>query len=201
MKLPQRIFLASGNRHKIEELEQLLHPLGIGLTSALDSSKKEVEEDQPDLRGNALKKAEFWFAETGIPSLADDTGLEVDVLNGAPGVFSARYAGEDASYSDNVNKLLKELSGETKRSARFRTAIAFVTDGERYTFEGVCSGEILKERKGDKGFGYDPIFRPDGYEKTFAELSADEKNKISHRGKALEKFIAFLRNWDKEKTD
>lgn len=200
MNLPQRIFLASGNRNKVEELEQLLLPLGFGLTSVLDSKNgKEVEEDQPDLEGNALKKAEFWFAETGTPSLADDTGLEVDALNGAPGVYSARYAGEHASYSDNVNKLLIKLSGETKRSARFRTIIAFVTAEGKYTFEGECSGEILDERMGDKGFGYDPIFRPDGYEKTFAELSAVEKNKISHRGKALEKFIAFLRNWDREK--
>lgn len=202
MNLPQKIFLASGNRHKIEELEQLLGPLGIELTSALDnSSGKEVEEDQPDLESNALKKAEFWFAETGISSLADDTGLEVDALNGAPGVYSARYAGEATSYSDNMNKLLEELSGESKRSARFRTVIAFVTGDGKYTFEGECSGEILDERMGDKGFGYDPIFRPDGYDKTFAELSGVEKNKISHRGKALEKFIAFLRNWDREKKD
>lgn len=195
MSLPSIIFLASGNRHKIEELEQLLAPQGIELRSTLDiENYSEVVEDQPDLEGNALKKAEFWFTETGIPSLADDTGLEVDALNGAPGVYSARYAGEEAGYSDNVNKLLKEMAGEQRRTARFRTVIAFVTSEEKYTFEGDCNGEIIHERRGDKGFGYDPVFQPEGFEETFAELSAEQKNRISHRGRALEKFITFLQN-------
>lgn len=193
MKKPETIFLASGNLHKIEELCQLLEPLQIQIRSTRDLEvAEEVEEDQPDLAGNALKKARYWFDKTGLPSLADDTGLEVDVLNGAPGVYSARYAGDDVTYAENVAKLLRELDGKTDRKARFRTVIAFVTDQEEELFEGICTGVITKETKGEKGFGYDPVFRPDGYSETFAELSAEEKNRISHRGRALEKFVDWI---------
>lgn len=193
MNRPGVLFLASGNPHKVEELHQLLGPLNIQLRSTLDyPDSPEVEEDQPDLKGNALKKARFWHYKTGLPAIADDTGLEVDVLDGAPGVYSARYAGEDASYEDNVRKLLTELDDEENRKAQFRTVIAYVNDDEEYFFEGVCKGEILRKEKGTKGFGYDPVFRPEGYQKTFAELDSEEKNKISHRGKALEKFSNFL---------
>lgn len=194
MSNPDTLFLASGNPHKIEELQQILEPLGIQLKSTLDyPDAPEVEEDQPDLKGNALKKARFWYKKTGFPSIADDTGLEVDALDGAPGVYSARYAGENVTYQDNVDKLLKEMKGEKNRAAQFRTVIAYIIEGEEHFFEGVCKGEILTEEKGSKGFGYDPIFQPDGYEKTFAELDAEEKNKISHRGRALEKFLEFLK--------
>lgn len=190
MKKPETIFLASGNSHKIEELRQLLEPLQIRIRSTRDlDDVEEVEEDQSDLAGNALKKARYWHNVTGLPALADDTGLEVDALNGAPGVYSARYAGENVTYSDNVEKLLRELEGKTDRKARFRTVIAYVTDHGEQLFEGVCNGIITTETKGEKGFGYDPVFRPDGYSETFAELSAEEKNQISHRGKALEKFV------------
>lgn len=193
MKGCTTIFLASGNRHKIEELREVLQPLGFELKSTLDvEDPEEVEEDRPDLEGNALKKARFWHQKTGLPALADDTGLEVDALGGAPGVYSARYAGENASYDDNVNKLLSELDGAADRSASFRTVIAYVTDEGDYLFEGVCKGEIIREKRGEKGFGYDPVFVPDGYDLTFAELSSDEKNKISHRGRALQKFIEFI---------
>lgn len=193
MSKPKKLFLASANPHKIEELEKMLKPLGIQLQSTLEFKEvPDVVEDQPDLQGNALKKARFWFEHTGLPSISDDTGLEVDALNGAPGVYSARYAGENVTYQDNVKKLLKELDGETNREAQFRTVIAYVTkDGEHF-FEGVCKGEIISEQKGDKGFGYDPVFQPTGYNQTFAELDAEEKNKISHRGRALEKFLEFL---------
>ena len=188
---PDVLFLASGNPHKIEELEQILKPLGIQLRSTLDfPDAYEVEEDQPHLKGNARKKALFWHQKTGMPTIADDTGLEVAALNGAPGVYSARYAGQNATYRDNVNKLLDELDGTNNRKAQFRTVIAYVTD--EYFFEGVCKGEILTEQKGAKGFGYDPVFRPEGYDETFAELDSKEKNKISHRGKALQKFKKFL---------
>lgn len=188
------IFLASGNPHKIEELEQMIGPLGMELKSTLDfPDAHEVEEDQPDLKGNALKKARFWREETGLPVLADDTGLEVDALNGAPGVYSARYAGENCSYDDNVEKLLREMEGVSGRMARFRTVIAFLDGAEERLFEGVIEGEITTRRKGKKGFGYDPVFQPDGYDQTFAELSAEEKNKISHRGLALQKFITYLK--------
>ncbi|MDZ7755587.1 RdgB/HAM1 family non-canonical purine NTP pyrophosphatase [Rhodohalobacter sp.] len=193
MKKPDTIFLASGNAHKIEELKQVLEPLGIDLKSTLDySDAEEVEEDQPDLQGNALKKAQYWFEKTGLPSISDDTGLEVEALNGAPGVYSARYAGENPTYDDNVNKLLAELKDKTNRSAQFRTVIAFVDGSDHYFFEGICRGRIIDNKRGDKGFGYDPVFVPEGYEKTFAELSSEEKNKISHRGRAVQKFIDFL---------
>lgn len=194
MRKPDTLFLASGNAHKIEELRQILDPLGIELESTLDyPDAPEIEEDQPDLQGNAFKKVRFWHEKTGFPSIADDTGLEVEVLGGAPGVYSARYAGENVTYQDNVDKLLKELKGEKNRAAQFRTVIAYITDGEEHFFEGICKGEILTEEKGSKGFGYDPIFQPEGYQKTFAELDAEEKNKISHRGRALEKFLEFLK--------
>ena len=194
MSNPTKILLASGNQHKIQELRQVLQPLGIELKSTLDyPGSEEVVEDKPDLEGNALKKARFWQKKAGLPALADDTGLEVDALNGEPGVYSARYAGENATYRDNVDKLLYELTNAENRNARFRTVIAFVTDKEEHIFEGVCEGVITKVAKGSKGFGYDPIFKPAGYEKTFAELSSEEKNKISHRGRALQKFIEFLR--------
>jgi XTP/dITP diphosphohydrolase len=187
------IFLASGNPHKIEELSQVLEPMGIKLKSTLDyTNPVEVEEDQPDLTGNALKKAKFWHQFTGIPALADDTGLEVDVLDGSPGVYSARYAGKNVTYDENVNKLLKELENETVRTAQFRTVVAFVTDKDEHTFEGICRGKIINEKRGDGGFGYDPVFMPEGYTKTFAELNSREKNKISHRGRAVEKFISYL---------
>ena len=193
MKKPETIFLASGNPHKIEELQQLLVSLQIQIKSTRDlDDVEEVEEDQPDLAGNALKKARYWYGMTGLPSLADDTGLEVDALNGAPGVWSARYAGENVSYADNVSKLLREMEGELDRRARFRTVIAFVTDEGEFLFEGVCEGFITTEQKGEKGFGYDPVFRPEGYSETFAELSAEEKNQISHRGRALTKFVEWL---------
>jgi XTP/dITP diphosphohydrolase len=190
------IILASRNKHKIEELRQTLALLNIELKSALDyPGLQEVEEDKPTLEGNALKKASYVFSETGLPSLADDTGLEVEALNGRPGVYSARYAGEDATYQENVGKLLGELEGVemNDRKARFRTVVAFVTDNGTHTFEGTCPGEIIKEPRGDKGFGYDPVFRPKGFNQTFAELDAETKNKISHRGKAVEKFYKWLK--------
>lgn len=189
------IFLASGNPHKIEELKQILNPMGIKLKSTLDfSDADEVDEDQPGLEGNALKKARHWYNETGLPSLADDTGLEVDALDGAPGVYSARYAGENATYEENTQKLLQELKGESDRSAQFRTVIAFIDQsGEEHLFGGVCRGEIITEKRGEKGFGYDPVFVPEGYHKTFAEISSEAKNRISHRGLAIQKFIEYLK--------
>lgn len=187
------IFLASGNRHKIEELKQVLQPIGIELKSTLDVEKPEVVvEDQPTLEGNALKKAHHWHRKTGLPALSDDTGLEVYALDGAPGVYSARYAGENATYDDNVNKLIGELERAADRNARFRTVIAYVTGDGEFLFEGICEGKIIREKRGKKGFGYDPVFVPEGYSKTFAELSSTEKNRISHRGLALQKFIEFI---------
>jgi XTP/dITP diphosphohydrolase len=189
------IFLASGNPHKIEELKQILNPMGIKLKSTLDfPERNQVVEDQPGLEGNALKKARHWFKVTGLPSLSDDTGLEVDALGGKPGVHSARYAGDKATYEQNTQKLLAELDGVTNRSAQFRTVVAFIDQsGNEHFFEGICSGEILHHKRGEKGFGYDPVFQPEGYDKSFAELSSSEKNKISHRGRAIQSFLSYLR--------
>ena len=191
----QTIILASRNRDKIEELRSTFKTFDVELKSALDFPHlKEVEEDRKTLKGNALKKAQYVYQETGLPALADDTGLEVDALDGRPGVYSARYAGESATYQDNVNKLLEELAGvaEKDRSAQFRTVVAFVTESESHTFEGICRGTILTQPRGDKGFGYDPVFQPNEYDQTFAELDAKIKNKISHRGKAIRKYCKWL---------
>lgn len=194
MTKPDIILLASGNPHKIEELGQLLAELGIELKSTLDyPDAEEVVEDRPGLEGNALKKANYWYEKTGLPSLSDDTGLEVDALGGDPGVYSARYAGETASDEENTQKLLQELLGQSDRTAQFRTVIAFIDQsGGEHFFEGVCRGEILMEKRGEKGFGYDPVFVPDEYDRTFAELSSEEKNRISHRGKAMQAFLEYL---------
>lgn len=230
MKKPDTLLIASGNRHKIAELGQMLKPLGIRLVSTLDypDAGGEVIEDLDTLEGNALKKAREWHERTGLPALADDTGLEVRALDGAPGVHSARYAGPDAEDQDNVEKLLRELEqiqelknhelqSHDDRSARFRTVVALVGlesgqdagqpsesvthDAEQSLqsvkvteklFEGICEGEILTEPAGEGGFGYDPVFRPRGYEKSFAELTPEEKNEISHRGLALKEVITWL---------
>lgn len=188
-----KLILASRNKHKIEELRKLTDKLGIKLLSALDIDElEEVEEDQPDLEGNALKKARYVNSVTRVPALSDDTGLEVDALHGAPGVYSARYAGEDASYQDNVLKLLNQLEGKSYRAARFRTVVALVDGKSEFTFEGSCEGKIINEQRGSGGFGYDPVFVPEGYDQTFAELDAETKNAISHRGRAIEKLMRFL---------
>lgn len=193
----ETIVLASGNRDKITELRSTLAPLEITLLSSYDfPNLEEVVEDKPNLKGNALKKARYVCNQTGYPALSDDTGLEVDALDGRPGVHSARYAGESASYQDNIDKLLDELSEVQweNRKAQFRTVIALVSDKGEYAFEGVCRGEILTEQRGDGGFGYDPVFRPDNYEQTFGELDPEIKNRISHRGKAIAELVTWLEN-------
>ena len=189
-----KLVLASRNKNKIEEMKALVADLGIEVYSALDfSDLEEVDEDQPTLEGNALKKARYVHQQTGLPALSDDTGLEVKSLNGAPGVYSARYAGENVSYQDNVLKLLKEMDGEEDRAAQFRTVVALVTADSEHTFEGVCKGKIIDHQRGEKGFGYDPVFLPEGFDQTFAELDSKVKNEISHRGRAIQKFISFLK--------
>lgn len=194
-EMPETIVLASSNPHKVEELRATLAPLNIELKSSADfPGLDEVVEDAPTLQGNALKKAEYLFEMTGLPSLADDTGLEVDALDGAPGVYSARYAGEKATYEDNVQKLLREMKGQKDRKARFRTALVFMNPSGSFIFNGICDGSIRREESGSGGFGYDPVFEPAGYSVTFAELDQDEKNAISHRGRAVQQFIAFLQS-------
>tara|TARA_B100000575_G_scaffold293973_2_gene307317 strand:+ start:2057 stop:2641 length:585 start_codon:yes stop_codon:yes gene_type:complete len=190
------IVLASRNPNKIHELRELLSIPDLRVLSTTDFSElEEVEEDAVTLEGNALKKAKYVAMVTGLPSLADDTGLEVVALNGAPGVYSARYAGEQASYDDNVEKLLSEMTQMNVRNAQFRTVVAFVDADKQWLFEGVCTGQISRYRKGAEGFGYDPIFVPDGFEQSFAEMDAKQKNSISHRGLAMKKAVIFLQDW------
>ena len=190
------IVLASRNPNKIEELRELLSLPDLRVLSTADFPEiEEVDEDALTLEGNALKKAHYVAMVTGLPSLADDTGLEVSALNGAPGVYSARYAGEQASYDDNVEKLLSEMEDIEQRKAQFRTVVAFVDADKQWIFEGVCRGHISRYRKGVKGFGYDPIFVPDGFEQSFAEMGSKQKNSISHRGLAMKEAVAFLQKW------
>lgn len=179
-----RLVVASKNQDKLREIEAVL--LGMGLVDEIVTGLDwpDIEETEPTLEGNALLKARAVAAATGMPSLADDTGLEVDALGGAPGVRSSRFAGEAASYADNVRFLLEQLAGQTERSARFRTVMALVIpNGEEVVAEGVLDGRILDRLRGDSGFGYDPVFDVDG--RTLAEFSTAEKNAISHRGRAL----------------
>ena len=182
-----KIIIATRNAHKLEEIHAIFDFRGLEICSAFDfPDVPDVIEDGDTLEANAIKKAVELCEATGLPALADDSGLEVEALNGAPGVFSARYAGEECSYSANNDKLLRELEGETNRRAQFRTVIAFARpDAPPQTVEGICQGRIIDEPRGEHGFGYDPLFVPDGFNHTFAELPADEKNRISHRARAL----------------
>jgi XTP/dITP diphosphohydrolase len=155
---------------------------------------EDIEETENTLEGNAKIKSDFVYDNYGLNCFSDDTGLEVDALNGAPGVYSARYAGENASFDDNVDKLLDALQNKENRRARFRTVISLKIGESQFFFEGICQGEITRERQGEEGFGYDPIFKPEGSELTFAEMSMQQKSLISHRGLATDKLIAFLNN-------
>lgn len=190
-----KIAIATRNAHKLEEIRAIFPTQGLDLCSALDfPALPETVEDRETFAGNALKKAQELSAATGLPALADDSGLEVDALDGAPGVRSARYAGEACGDRANNEKLLRELDGATNRRARFRTVIALVVPGqEPQTVEGVCEGTLLEAPRGEHGFGYDPLFVPEGYSKTFAELPAAIKNKISHRARALGRAAALWR--------
>jgi XTP/dITP diphosphohydrolase len=187
--------LATHNRDKIKEFK---NKLGTSIClKTLDDypDLPEVVEDRDTLEGNALKKAREIHEYTGLPAIADDTGLEVDALGGAPGVYSSRYAGENVSYQDNVNKLLQELKNvkAEHRNARFRTSMAFVNADESWSVSASVEGRILEEQRGDSGFGYDPVFYYEPLNKTFSEMDLDTKNTISHRGKALDAFIHKLK--------
>ena len=193
-----QIVLATHNRGKMEEMAAILGHLPVELLT-LNAFPEigDIPETGNTLKENAFIKAETVHRLTGLPALADDTGLEVDALNGAPGIYSARYAGADATFDDNCQKMLKELHGipVEKRTARFRTVIAFVNGGEKEWVEGVAEGRIIEEKRGIGGFGYDPIFYYPPLRKTFAELDSVEKNSISHRGKALRNFCGILEKW------
>ncbi len=187
-----KIIFATNNRHKLREVREILGGRYNLLTPNDCGIFEDIPEEQPTIEGNALQKARYIYEKTGCDCFADDTGLEVTALNGAPGVYSARYAGEKCNFQDNVDKLLRELSDKDVRTARFKTVIALIIGGKEFLFEGLVYGEIISEEIGVDGFGYDPIFRPDGFADTFAEMSSEQKNKISHRGIAVSKLAEFL---------
>ncbi|MBI9020384.1 MAG: XTP/dITP diphosphatase [Verrucomicrobia bacterium] len=182
-----KIVIATRNAHKLEEIHAIFNFQGLEVCSARDfPDVPDTIEDRDTFEGNAIKKAQELCEATGLMAMADDSGLEVETLDGEPGVYSARYAGEPCNYAANNAKLLRELEGKENRRARFRTVIALARPGEKpLTVEGKCEGVIIDELRGSHGFGYDPLFVPDGFEQTFAELPAEVKNKISHRANAL----------------
>ncbi|MDJ0646262.1 MAG: non-canonical purine NTP diphosphatase [Flavobacteriaceae bacterium] len=187
-----KIVFATHNQNKLKEVQQLL-PESIQVLSLTDiHCHEEIPETAETLAGNARIKADFVTKNYGYNCFADDTGLEVAALNGAPGVYSARYGGLPRDADANMRKLLSNLKDKTDRSAQFKTVIALNLNGKQYLFEGVCKGEILYEKRGSAGFGYDPIFVPDGFKESFAEMSMEEKGKISHRGRAVAQLVAFL---------
>lgn len=187
-----QLVLATNNLNKLKEVQSLI-PKHIKLLSLANMGCfEDIPETQTTIEGNAIQKAEYIKTHYGYDCFADDTGLEVNALEGEPGVYSARYAGEQRNANDNMNKLLKALENNTNRTAQFKTVIALYLNNKLEVFEGICQGEITKTKQGNNGFGYDPIFKPLGYDQTFAEMDLELKNKISHRGKAVSKLIAFL---------
>lgn len=194
----KKILLATGNPNKIKEIKNALIDLNVNVDlfspSELDLEGIDPIENSNTLEGNALIKASEFFAQSKIPSLADDTGLEVDALGGKPGVKSARYSGENATSESNRKKLLMELEDKENRKARFRTVFCLRDKDNTYYFEGTCEGKITKSEIGKGGFGYDPIFIPDGYDHTFADMNSKLKNEISHRGRAVKKFALWLKD-------
>ena len=187
-----KLVFATNNLNKLSEIQSLV-PEEIEILSLKDiDCNEELPETTPTLEGNALEKATYVFENYGYNCFADDTGLEIDALNGEPGVFSARYAGENCVAQDNMNLVLQKLEGITQRTCIFRTVMALVINDKKTLFEGSCSGVIKETRSGIEGFGYDPIFMPIGFKKTFAEMNQNEKGSISHRGKAVKKLVEFL---------
>ncbi len=188
----QEIVFATGNRNKVNEILEAIGDRYTILTPEDLGISGEIEENATTLEGNASAKSKYIYGKTGRDCFGDDTGLEVEALGGAPGIYSARYAGEKKDSEANMNKLLKNLEGKTDRRARFRTVISLVMDGKEHLFEGVLNGHITESRRGTSGFGYDPIFIPEGYDRTLAEMTLHEKNSISHRGMAVKKLAEFL---------
>lgn len=188
----REIVFATNNQHKLDEIRKITGGRLRILSLADIDCHEEIEETGSTLEENALIKAGFVREKYGYDCFADDTGLEVGVLDGAPGVYSSRYAGNGCNPADNMDKLLSALKGAENRSAQFRTVIALVINGKEHLFDGVIKGKIIEEKRGTTGFGYDPIFMPDGYDKTFAELGNEVKNSISHRALAMEKLVGFL---------
>lgn len=187
-----QLVFATNNLNKLKEVKTLI-PKHIELLSLKDiGCFEEIPETQNTIEGNAIQKAEYIKAHYGFNCFADDTGLEVKALNGEPGVYSARYAGLQCDATDNMDKLLNKLKKQANRNAQFKTVIALHLNDKLQSFEGICKGEITLKKYGEKGFGYDPIFKAEGYSKTFAEISLNEKNKIGHRGKAIAQLVLYL---------
>jgi XTP/dITP diphosphohydrolase len=191
----KRLVFATGNSHKLQEVQGLFKE-GFALSCLKDVNiTEDIPETADNLVDNALQKAWYVYNKCGIPCFADDTGLEVEALDGAPGVYSARYAGEEKDSMKNMLLLLENMKGKTNRNARFRTIIAYIDENEEeHIFEGEIRGTIIENMAGTNGFGYDPIFVPEGYDKTFAQLSSEIKNTISHRARAMEKFLSYFNN-------
>ena len=187
------LLFATNNQHKLREIQEILGNDFRILSLREVDLDIEIPETQETIEGNAIQKARFIYERSGKNCFADDTGLEIEALGRRPGVYSARYAGEGCSFDDNVEKILLELSGNDNRKACFRCVICLIADGMEYTFEGRVDGVITEERKGSDGFGYDPVFQPEGHHQTFAEMPAYLKNGISHRGKAVMKMVRFLK--------
>lgn len=185
------LIFATNNQNKVLEVAKQLSVIEIKSLKDINCLV-DIPETGNNLEENALIKAKYVYENYNLNCFADDTGLEVDALNGAPGVYSARYGGQEKSAELNMAKLLKELEGIENRKAQFRTVIVLILDGTKHLFEGIVKGEIIDKKQGDGGFGYDPIFIPEGYNKTFAEFTMEEKNAISHRGRAVKKLVAFL---------
>ena len=187
----KKIVFATGNPNKLKEIKSAINNFEIiGLKDL--GITEEIPETGDTLKKNALQKAKYVYDKTGLDCFSDDTGLEIEAINNRPGVYSAMYAGSDCNAEDNMRKVLEELGETTNRTAQFKTIISLILQGKEYFFEGVVKGEILKDKTGKDGFGYDPIFRPLGYKESFAEMSIAQKNEISHRGLAVKKLVKFL---------
>ncbi len=187
-----KLVFATNNQHKLTEVQAMLPKFDIVSLEKIGCFET-IEETANTLEGNAKIKADFITKNYNLPCFADDTGLEVEALNGAPGVYAARYAGATNNAEANMQKLLDNLKDKTNRKAQFRTVVALNLNGKQHFFEGICKGIILQTKLGKDGFGYDPIFQPDGFKKSFSQMTSEEKNSISHRGKAMQKLIKFLK--------
>lgn len=186
------LIFATNNENKVAEIKHVVGELYNIISLKEAEINIDIPEPHPTLEGNATEKSTTIYRLTGQNCFSEDTGLEVDILNGEPGVKSARYAGEGRNFEDNIDKLLSELLDKSNRNARFKTVISLILDGKELLFEGICPGKIISERRGMSGFGYDPVFVPDGADKTFAEMTMEEKNKYSHRKKAMANLIWYL---------
>lgn len=193
-----KILFATNNAHKLAEVQAVLGDSYTLVTPRDCGVTEEIPETQPTLEGNALQKARYLYERTGLDCFADDTGLEVEALGGAPGVHSARYATDGHDFAANNRLLLRNLAGKENRRARFRTVVALILGGREYLFEGVVEGQIIDRETGHEGFGYDPLFRPDGYDRTFAQMTTEEKNAVSHRARAVRKLATFLHEYVRE---